>query len=100
MTATLPEPYLIADANDPATRPWRDSPWYDEFLVWMRSQGMDPEITHLVEVFVVDCPFARATTFVPCPDGGVALTEDGRDFQRATQTVLLSSLPPLPESAQ
>ncbi len=100
MTDRLPEPYLIVDANDLENRRLYETPWHGEFLAWMRSQGMDPAATHLVEVYVVDCPFARISVYAKDGQGRSILAEDGESYVKHVERVPLSSLPPLPEVSQ
>ncbi|MFI6594956.1 hypothetical protein ACIBHX_01840 [Nonomuraea sp. NPDC050536] len=72
MTSTI-EPLVVFDARDER---WRGD---SHILAWCRSEGIDPEQVYRLEVYLVDCPFARVYD----------------DYlRRDPYDVILSSLPP------
>lgn len=88
---------LVEDAHGE----WHDKhPAYrDAVTAWMRSEGIDPVEARRIEVFLVDTPFAKITTYVRHESGAIVFPA-GTDVPEMTEsTVVLSSLPPLPESA-
>lgn len=100
MTAeTPPEPYLDIDGSGLSDRGMYALPWHADLLVWMRDQGMNPTETRRIEVFNGDHPFARVTMYVRGHDGHRVIDETGEDLVTATETMPVSSLPPLPPTS-
>lgn len=97
MTAeTLPEPYLDLDADTLRSGNLYKLSWHGDFLTWMRAQGMAPNDTFRVEVFIADFPFARVTTCVRGEDGKRLANEAMDGVVTTTETMPVSSLPPRP----
>lgn len=96
MAATLPDPYFDLDAQALSDRGLYELPWHGDFLAWMRAEGMNPNDARRVEVFVVDCPFARVTTYALTVDGKRIANDAGDELVTVEETMLVSSLPPLP----
>ncbi len=55
MTASL-EPIWVGDVHDSQTWP---PPNLSEVLGWARSEGINANETYRIEVYLLDCPFAR-----------------------------------------
>ncbi|MGS2645863.1 hypothetical protein [Streptosporangium sp. G12] len=96
MTATLPDPYFDLDAQTLSDRGLYELPWHGELLAWMLAEGMAPNDTRRVEVFVVDCPFARVTRYALTENGKRIANDAGDELVTVEETMLVSSLPPLP----
>ena len=89
---------LVEDAHGA----WHDKhPAYrNAVTAWMRSEGIDPTGVRRIEVFLVDTPFAKVTTYVRHESGGIVWHAGTDDPEMTESAVLLSSLPPLPESGR
>lgn len=90
------EPYVLAHGND---RDWSDS-YRAEVVEWARSQGMVPENVAGVVIHPGDEPYAVVTVYDVDESGAKFFAPDTGDASRHVETVPLSSLPPLPESAR
>ncbi|MEV4246985.1 hypothetical protein AB0J63_26675 [Streptosporangium canum] len=97
MTAPTLKPLVVFDSADNTywNRASADAAWYDSLLGWVRQHGIDPPNTYRLEVYLLDCPFARVYEFDLDKDGRKYVA--GSDYaRREPRDVLLSSLPPAP----
>lgn len=92
VTALLPDPILVEDAHE-GWRRTRSQGYRDVVMAWMRSEGIRPEDTRRIEVYLVDTPFARVTSYVR-ENGGIVWNAHREEPEMAVETVLLRSLPP------
>jgi hypothetical protein len=77
------QPLWVGDSNTAEwLEVWADRDYYDRLVAWLRSEGFDEKITHRVEVYLLDVPFAKVFQYV----------HNGADS--VVRTALLSSLPP------
>ncbi|MEV0382382.1 hypothetical protein [Nonomuraea sp. NPDC050643] len=99
MTDTV-KPYLVVDSDDKDLRHRIDTPEYQAFLAWTRSEGITPENARRCEVFDA-CdgkpPYAVLTMY-ELGDKGVRIYDEvTEEMVTYTDIVTLSSLPPLRE---
>lgn len=60
---------------------------------WMREQGIEPNDTRRVEIYLLDCLFARVVAYATNADGDHY--GHGCEFATRTYTVGISSMPPV-----
>ena len=90
---TLPDPLIVFDATD---RDWaKTAEQWEQTCEWAYEQGIDPNETHRIEVYLIDAPFARVYQFAMTADG-LRYIDDatGKTAERKPFDVLLSELPP------
>lgn len=95
--STTVEPMWSASADGLWWRFYRQvrPEWNESVCDWMRTEGMDPNRTQAVEVYLVDTPHAVVTEYVT--DDQDRMMIDPNDSDRVwtqTYTRVLSSYPP------
>lgn len=90
MIAPALEPLAVFDARDES---WRGD---HQTLAWFRSEGIDPNQVHRLEVYLLDCPFARVYEFVTLNGARFFVAERDEYLRRDPYDVILASLPPSP----
>ena len=94
-TRRMPEPLAVYDVHEDnwfnLTREQRVEVW-----TWMVEEGLDPGEVFRLEVFLIDCPFARVHEYDRDGDGNLRVEDvpPRRIAVRPPRDVLLSSLPP------
>jgi hypothetical protein len=92
----MPEPLAVYDVHEDG---WEQLTAQEQYQVrlWVVEQGMDPGDIFRLEVFLIDCPFARVYEFDRDEDGSLRVEDQPPwDFAvRPPRDVLLSSLPPV-----
>jgi hypothetical protein len=82
----------------------RQESWYNlaveerlEVCTWMVEEGLDPGEVFRLEVFLIDCPFARVHEYDRDGDGRLRVEDlpPRRIAVRPPRDVLVSSLPPV-----
>lgn len=103
MTASIPDglqPVWVGDSNAPEWECiYADRNYYQRLIAWLRSEGFDEQVTHRVEVYLLDAPFARVHQWCTDERGRISVNEAGDDALTVVRTALLSSLPPAKEEA-
>lgn len=91
------KPYLVVDSHSPARPGSIDTPQYQAFLAWLRSEGIVPEQAKRCEVFAA-CdgkpPYAVVSMYELDEKGVRVWDEVTEEAATYTDIVTLSSLPP------
>jgi hypothetical protein len=87
------EPLWVGDANSREWYRFFGSEQWRHLVDWLRSEGFDEGITHRVEIFLLDAPFARIHHYIPNERGYPRLNDTRDDVLSKVTTILLSSLP-------
>lgn len=97
MAADTVQPFLVVDSDDKDLWHRIDTPEYQAFLTWARSEGIAPENARRCEVFDArdgKPPCAVLTMYELNADGVKIWDEATNDAATYTDIVTLSSLPP------
>lgn len=95
--ADIAQPYLVVDANSPNRPGSIDTPAYQEFLAWLRFEGITPEQAKRCEVYEArdgKPPYAIMSLYQVDEHGVRIYDEVSEEFVTYTDIVTLSSLPP------
>lgn len=92
---TVAQPYLVVDAR--TNQGQADTPPYQAFLTWLRSEGIDPDKGRRCEVYEGSPPYAVLTMFTFDDKGAKVVDEARMEYVTRVETVTLSSLPPARE---
>lgn len=97
-------PLMVIDTHD---REWdqitADHAYHQRLIDWARGQGLNPVHTYRVEIYLVDCPFARVFQYATDENGtrhcGVdhdhrGWADECRIAELKPSAVILSELPP------
>lgn len=95
-TRRMPEPLAVYDVHEDA---WDRLTAQEKYRVrmWIVEQGLDPGDIVRLEVYLIDCPFARVHEFDRDENGNLRVEDlPPREIAvRPPRDVLLSSLPPV-----
>ncbi|MFN2636841.1 MAG: hypothetical protein ABR585_07440 [Gemmatimonadaceae bacterium] len=101
------EPIYVSDVRDDGY--WYgaadDRPYFDTLRAWMRDQGVEPNDTYRLEVYLLDVPFVKVHAYARDEDGDFRFgcrdeaghhAHDGQCqlVKLDPYVVILSSLPP------